>query len=80
MRRTSSQRQQATQELRDRTSHYAEHLVALRRAHEDDTWDAIALARTGNPTMSAPSIVITYLRELKDERTRLENLAAESQP
>ena len=46
----------------------------------DDTWDAFALARTGNPGASARSIVITYLRELEDERTRVENLAAESQP
>ena len=46
----------------------------------DDTWDAFALARTGNPGASARSIVITYLRELEDERTRLESLAAESQP
>lgn len=67
-------------QLTNRATRYSEVREALRRAHEDDTWDAIALARTGNPSASAHSIVITYLRELEDERTRLQSLAAESQP
>jgi hypothetical protein len=70
----------AQRTVNNRTSRYAQWLEALRRAHEDDTWDAIALARTGNPGASARSIAITYLRELEDERTRLQSLAAESQP
>ena len=79
-RRAEATHERAQLQLSIRTTRYSEARAALRRAHEDDTWDAFALARTGNPGASARSIVITYLRELEDERTRLESLAAESQP
>ncbi len=81
------QHQQATQEhgwaeliVMERAQRYSRELQALRSAHATDTWIDIALARTGNTGASGRSIVITYLRELEDERTRLENLVAESQP
>ena len=62
-------------ELDNATRNHATRLSRLRQAYEDDTWDIL-----GPPGTTGRSIVITYLRELEDERTRLENLAAESQP
>ena len=81
------QHQQATREhdwaeliVMERAQRYTRELRALRRAHATDTWIDIARARTGDSSASARSIVATYLRELEDERTRLEDLTAESQP
>ena len=62
-------------ELVSTTRSHAVRLSRLRQAYEDNTWDML-----GPPGATARSIVITYLRELEDERTRLENLAAEPQP
>ena len=73
----------AQRQLHTTTTFYSNALDALRQAHADDTWDVLAcgsLALSCPPGASARSIVVTYLRELEDERTRLENLAAESQP
>ena len=79
-RRANSRHEDDQRAVNNRTSRFTRDLDALRRAHEDDTWDAFALTRTGNSDVSARSIVVTYLRELEDERTRLENLVAESHP
>lgn len=62
-------------QLENTTRNHAARLARLRRAYEDDTWDML-----GPPGTTGQSIAITYLRELEDERTRLENLAAESRP
>ena len=62
-------------QLENTTRNHAARLSRLRQAYEDDTWDML-----GAPGTTGRSIVITYLRELEDERTRLENLVAESQP
>ena len=73
----------AQQQLRTTTTFYSNALDALRQAHAHDTWDVLAcdsLALSCPPGASARSIVLTYLRDLEDERTHLENLAAESQP
>ena len=67
--------QQAQRALSNRTHRYDQQLASFRRAHDDDTWDLM-----GPPGATARSIVIARLRELQDERTRLEDLAAEAHP
>ena len=68
--RTSLAHELAEMTVNNRASGYAQRLEALRRAHEDDTWDVF---EPFNPNASGRSIVITYLRELEDERARLQS-------
>ena len=68
--RTSLAHELAEMTVNNRANRYAQRLEALRRAHEDDTWDVL---EPFNPSASGRSIVITYLRELEDERARLQS-------
>lgn len=75
VRRANSTLDAAQTTLDNRANRYARQLANFRRAHDDDTWDLM-----GRPGATGRSIVIARLRELEDERTRLENLAAEAGP
>ena len=75
VRRANSTLDAARTTVDNRANRYARQLANFRRAHEDDTWDLMR-----PPGATGRSIVIGRLRELQDERTRLENLAAESGP
>ena len=71
--RANSAHELAETTVNNRTSRYAQRLEALRRAHDDDTWDVLD---PFNPHASGRSMVITYLRELEDERARLQSTTA----
>ncbi len=75
VRRANSTLDVAQTTVDNRANRYARQLADFRRTHEDDTWDLM-----GPPGATGRSIVIARLRELQDERTRLENLSAESRP